>query len=199
MGVSTTGTPATPALPADLQEIIDALSAVEAEAERLVAPLDDEQFNWSPQPGAWSIGQCLDHLNAANAKYFAGLSEAVERARSRGLTRTGPIVSSWFGRRFIAMLEPPVNLKTRAPRAIRPAERRHKAEVWPEFVRQHTHLRRCVADWTDVDLNRAVFPNPLRPIGRVRAGTGLRIMAAHDRRHLWQASRVRAAAGFPRS
>jgi hypothetical protein len=90
-------------------------------------------------------------------------------------------------------------MKTRTLKAIRPADRRHKAEVWPEFVRQHTRFRRCLAAWAQVDLNRAVFRNPLGPFGRLRAGTGLRIMAAHDRRHLWQASRVRGAPGFPRS
>ncbi len=97
------------------------------------------------------------------------------------------------------MTEPPVRMKARAPKNIRPANRRHKAEVWPEFVRQHTHLRHCLPGWASVDLNRAVFPNPLGPFGRLRAGTALRIMAAHDRRHVWQASRVRGSARFPRS
>jgi DinB superfamily len=187
------------AVPADLQEVIDALTAVERDAERIVAPLDDEQFNWSPASGAWSIAQCLDHLNVANARYFGGVTAAVARAEAGGLTRRGPIQSSFLGRWFVAMLEPPVRLKARAPGNIRPARRRHKAEVWPEFVRQHTHMRASIAGWGQVDLNRAVFPNPLARYGRVRAGTGLRIIAAHDRRHVWQASRVRAAEGFPRS
>ena len=192
-------TPVTRELPADLQELVDEFLAVEGDAGRLVEPLDDEQFNWSPRPGAWSIGQCIDHLNVSNRTYFDALSAAVERARAGGLRRTGPITSSWFGRRFVAMLEPPVRMKTRTLKAIRPADRRHKAEVWPEFVRQHTHLRGCIVGWAEIDLNRAVFQNPLGPFGWLRAGTAVRIMAAHDRRHVWQASRVRGAAGFLRS
>jgi hypothetical protein len=200
MGLSTTKSGTAASLPSDLQELADEFLAVEGDAERLVEPLDDEQFNWSPAPGAWSIGQCIDHLNVANRKYFDALSAAVDRTRANGLTRAAPIRSSWIGRRFIAMLEPPAGMKTRAPRAIRPAVApRHKAEVWPEFVRQHTHLRGCLTEWADIDLNRATFPNPLGPFGRLRAGTGLHIMAAHDRRHVWQASRVRGLAGFPRS
>lgn len=192
-------TPATSDLPADLQALVDEFLAVEHEAERLVEPLDDEQFNWSPQTGAWSIGQCIDHLNVTNSRYFDAARAAVERAHADGLTRTGPIASWWLARCFIAMTEPPVKMKGRAPKNIRPANRRHKAEVWPEFVRQHTHLRHCLPGWASVDLNRAVFPNPLGPFGRLRAGTALRIMAAHDRRHVWQASRVRGSARFPRS
>jgi hypothetical protein len=186
-------------VPADLQEVIDALATVEHDAERIVTPLDDEQFNWSPARGSWSIAQCLDHLNAANGRYFGAVTEAVARAQASRLRRREPIQPSLVGRWFIAALEPPVGLKMRAPRYIRPARRRHKAEVWPEFVRQHTHMRASIAGWGHVDLNRAVFPNPLGRYGRVRAGTALRIIAAHDRRHVWQASRVRATDGFPRS
>jgi DinB superfamily len=197
--MSVIGPEARVAVPPDLQELIDALEAVEQDAERIVAPLDDEQFNWSQTPGSWSIAQCLDHLNAANGRYFDAASAAVARAQSAGLTRRGPIASSWIGRRFIAFLEPPVRVKSRATKNIQPARHRHKAEVWPEFVRQHTHMRACIATWGHVDLNLTVFPNPLGRYGRVRAGTALCIIAAHDRRHVWQASRVRAAAGFPRS
>jgi hypothetical protein len=32
----------------------------------------------------------------------------------------------------------------------------------------------------------------------MRAGTGLRIIIAHERRHVWQAWGVREATGFPR-
>jgi len=199
MGPSTRTTNDAAPLPADLQELIDEFLAIEDDAERLVGPLDDEQFNWSPGRGAWSIGQCIHHLNLTNRKYFEALSAAVARAQADGVTRTGPIVSSWIGRRFVAMLEPPVSVRTRTMKDLRPVDRRHKAEVWPEFVRQHTHMRGCVSAWALVDLNRAVFRNPLGPFGRLRAGTGLRIMAAHDRRHVWQASRVRGASGFPRS
>ena len=66
--MSVIGPEARVAVPPDLQELIDALEAVEQDAERIVAPLDDEQFNWSQAPGSWSIAQCLDHLNAANGR-----------------------------------------------------------------------------------------------------------------------------------
>ena len=187
------------ALPAWCTRLLSTLDDCDARASRVAGALTSAQLNWSPRPGAWSIGQCIDHLNVTNRTYFAALSAAVERAHRDGLRRAGPIRSTWFGRRFVAMLEPPVRVKTRTLKAIRPAERRHKAEVWPEFVRQHTHLRRCLESWASVDLNRAVFRNPLGPFGRLRAGTALCIIVAHDRRHVWQASRVRGAAGFPRS
>src|SRR5712691_1940568 len=32
-------------------------------AKKLVAELTDEQLNWQPAPGPWSVGQCLEHLS----------------------------------------------------------------------------------------------------------------------------------------
>lgn len=186
-------------LPADLQALSDEIDAITRRTDALLDPLDDEQLNWSPRPGAWSIGQCIDHLNTINGIYFRGIHHAVERARGAGLSRTGPLRSSPFGRVFVWSLEPPFTVKARAPSKTRPAARRHKVEVWPEFVRFHTHLQGFLAECADVDLNRARFPNPFLPFTWVRAGTGLRIVTAHERRHLWQATRVRESPGFPRS
>ncbi len=89
----------------------------------------------------------------------------------------------------------------KSPSSTRPEDRpRHKAEVWPEFVRFHSHVRAAIASMADVDLNAATFPNPFVPGGlvRMRVGTALRVVAAHERRHLWQAWRVREAEAFPR-
>jgi hypothetical protein len=131
---------------------------------------------------------------------MAAIEGAVGEARRAGLARRGPIASSWAGRTFLAALEPPPRLRVPSPlRARPPLDRRHKAEIWPEFVRFHAHTRASIATMGDVDLNAAMFRNPFagRMI-RMRAGTALRIIAAHDRRHVWQAWRVRGAEGFPR-
>jgi hypothetical protein len=173
-------------LPADLQALAEQVDAILRQTEALLDPLDDEQFNWCPQAGSWSIGQCYDHLNVTNAVYFRGIHDAVRRAERQGWARRGPIQPSLAGRLFVWVLEPPFRLKARAPSKIRPADRRrHKAEVWPEFVRFHAHLQLFLAECAAVDLNRARFPNPFARAVRVRAGTGLQIVLAHERRHLW--------------
>ena len=192
--------PATSTLPQDLNSLVDAWIEIERETDALLAPLDDEQFNWSPLAGRWSIGQCFDHLNIINAEYARHIREAVAAARAAGLGRREPIAPTWFGRRFVASMEPPVRLKIKTARRMRPAPRRLKAEVWPEFVRQHKQLREFVSgDCAGVDLNRARFRNPFVPLVWMRAGTGLNVMTAHDRRHLWQAQMMRELPGFPRS
>ena len=190
----------TATLPPDLRQLVDDWLEIERQTDALVGPLDDEQFNWCPAAGAWSIGQCLDHLNTMNAEYLDRIKTAIFEAKAAGHVRRGPISSTWWGRKFIASQEPPVRMKFRTPGRMRPARRKLKAEVWPEFVRLHGQLRTIVTvDAPRVDLNKARFPNPFVPAVTMRAGTALYALAAHDRRHLAQAQHVRAMAGFPRS
>jgi hypothetical protein len=54
--------------------------------------------------------------------------------------------------------------------------------------------RTCAA--AGLDLRRAVVVSPVTRLFRLPLGGYLAFLAAHDRRHLWQARQVRAAPGF---
>ncbi len=186
-------------LPADLQQILDDIDAADRAGEAIARQVTDEQFHWRPRDGqGWSIAQCLDHLAAVNTLYSTPVQQALDDARARGWTRRGPGAPGFFGRRFIASQEPPVKRRLSAPGRVRPAAAvRSREEIMNAYHHAHTVVRRLIADAADVDINRATFPNPFLKIIRMRVATALRILPAHDRRHLWQAEQVRAAPGFP--
>jgi hypothetical protein len=186
------------ALPADLQDVINQIHESDRAADTLVSGLSDAQFHWQPGDGrAWSIGQCLDHLATANQVYGEAIRNSVDAARARGWRRAGPIASTALGRRFIASLEPPVKHRTRSPQKIQPRSTGSRDDILRAYHESHAFVRQIVVDCAEIDVNRAKFRNPLFPLVRVRAGTGLHVIAAHDRRHLWQADQVRAAPAFP--
>ncbi len=186
-------------LPADLQQILDDIDAADRAGEAIASQVTDEQFNWRPRDGqGWSIAQCLEHLTAVNTLYSTPVQQAVDDARARGLTRRGPGAPGFFGRRFIASQEPPVKRRLSAPGRVRPAAAvRSREEIMSAYHDAHTSVRRLIANAAEVDINRATFPNPFLKIIRMRVATALQTLAAHDRRHLWQAEQVRGAPGFP--
>lgn len=185
-------------IPSDLSRITEALDAVDHQAGQLVADLDDEQFNWQPEEGrGWSIAQCLDHLTATNGLYLDALRAGAARARTADLARRGPIQPGWLARMFINAMGPSARLKFPAPSKARPASRKAKEDVLPAFLRIQEDVRAFAQACADLDLNRAQFANPFISGLRFSVGTGLLVIEAHDRRHLEQAQRVRAAAQFP--
>ena len=178
-------------LPQDLQIIAKALDGADAAADEIAARVTDEELFWQPDGGRrWSIALCLDHLAVANAVYGAAMRGAVEKARSAGWTRQAAAAPGFFGRKFIASLEPPVNRRTSAPAKIRPRPACTRSDILASYHKAHDDLRRLLEDAAAIDINRATFPNPFLPLVRVRVSTGLHVIAAHDRRHLWQAAQV---------
>lgn len=178
-------------LPPDLQQLWDAMDAADRAAEALSARLTDEEFFWQPDEGRrWSVALCLDHLAVANSTYGAAVREAVTSARARGLTRKSPARPGFFGRKFAQSLEPPVRMRTRAPGKIQPKVARTRDEILHAYREAHDEVRRTIAEGASVDVNRATFQNPFIRIVRIRVSTAFHVIAAHDRRHLWQAEQV---------
>lgn len=193
------GTAGTPELPADIQRVLDEIDAADGAADTLAADLSDEQFHWQPDGGAsWSVGQCLEHLAAINELYGTSVQAAVDAARRSGLKRSGPLTPGFFGRKFIASQEPPVKRRLRAPNLVRPRSTLTRAEILRRYHEAHDQVRRTIRAAAEIDANRATFRNPFLKILRVKVATGLFVIAAHDRRHLWQAERVTARPDFPR-
>jgi hypothetical protein len=182
-------------VPADIRELQDQLQAAEREAEALVAGLSEAQGAGRAEDGSWSIAECLDHLATANRVYLRAMQEPANRARTRGQYRRRPARPGWVGRLFVTTLEPPPKWWSRrkAPRRIRPRAAPPLAEAFASFVTSHADVRAFLRAHADLDLAGVRFPNPFVRGIRFSLATGLHVIAAHDRRHLWQARRVRRA------
>ena len=178
-------------LPPDLQQILDAIDATDKAGAAIAARVTDEEFQWKPDDGRrWSIAECLDHLAVINTLYSAAVRSGMEQARKNGWTRKGAVEPGFFGKKFVASQEPPVKMKLRAPQRVQPKPMRSRQEVMLAYHDAHNEVRRLIAECASIDTNRATFSNPFVPILRIRVSTGLHVMPAHDRRHLWQAEQV---------
>jgi len=172
------------------------LDAADARAAALMRGLTVAQINWTPRPGSWSIGQCLEHLCLSNEVYAEPMLEAL------GDQATGPVDEirpGWFGRWFIRRYIEPTTQATRAraPTKIVPIVPQLDPSILDRFVRSNVAIRRVMAHAHGHDVNRVRFRNPFVPLIRFTVGTGLQIIARHNHRHLLQAERVKQSPGFP--
>lgn len=172
----------------DLQSVEEALAANEKAARDVVAGLTGTQLDLQPG-GRWSILQCIEHVTIANRAYTQAIAKSLNNNHR---SRRGAITPSAGGRWFLNQLEPPVKKKVRAPAKIVPNSGKTGAEILGAFDQSHAEIRNLIPLASTRDLNAIKFRNPLFPLLRVRIGTGLLIMAAHERRHLWQAGNVKA-------
>ena len=114
-------------------------------------------------------------------------------ARAKRRLRRSPALPGVVGRWFIAWLEPPVRpaLKKKAPVIIRPRPAPPLADALASFLLSQEEVRAYVLEVADLDLAHVTFVNPFVHGVRFSLATGLHVIAAHERRHLWQAWNVR--------
>jgi len=189
----------TTSLPDDLREILAQLEASDREAHTLLHDLNEEQLNWRPDERSWSIAQCLDHLNETNRIYLAPILDAIGKARKAGSVRRGPVRPGFLGRWFVSWMEPPPKRKVPAPGKLVPALRKGRAELLEDWRRTQAELSAVLHEAAGVDLNATRFVNPFLSVIRFSVGAGFQVIAAHERRHLWQAEQVRRRGEFPQS
>lgn len=188
--------PVSAPFPSDLQALADALDAAERDARRLAEGLTEAQGTWREAAGAWSVAECLDHLGVGNHVYLGAMQPAAARALDDGRMRRGPARPGLVGGWFVAYLEPPARagLRTKAPPAIRPRPSPSLADALAAFLASQDEARTFLRTYAGIDLAGVRFPNPFVRGVRFSLATGLHVIAAHERRHLWQAWRVRRAA-----
>ncbi len=186
------------ALPPEFQRMLDDIDEADRRGAAIAASCSDEQFYWRPQNGdGWSIAQCLDHLGVMNVVYGTAIREGIEAARRRGSTRHESAKPGYLGGKFVQSMEPPVTRRLRAPRKGTPAPMKERQIILDGYRAGHDLTRQVIAEAATIDANRARFKNPFVPLIRFSIATGLFVIAAHDRRHLWQAEQVTRAPGFP--
>jgi len=184
-------------LNSDLQDVLGQLTRVTEDAQKLCSGLSDQQFNWR-QAGRWSISECLEHLNLADANDATSLKAVIEDAARRGLRSAGPFrygkVSTWF----VGTVEPPAKHKVKAVKSLVPQPNLAVRDVLPKFLETHERLARVIELANGIDLVKVKVPAPVGPF-KLPLGQKFRLIAGHDRRHLYQAWEVRKDPAFPRS
>jgi hypothetical protein len=177
------------------QRLLASLASSDQRAATLARPLSVAQLNWRADQSTWSVGQCLDHLRAANDVYGAAIGSALTGTGSGPVNEITP---GWFGRYFIrTVIEPSPNTrKQKAPAKIVPIAT-VDATILDQFLHSNEQTRQLIARAQSFDVNRLRFKNPFVAWIRFTVGTGLEIIAKHEERHLLQAERIRAHANFP--
>ena len=171
------------------------LRAADDRARDVVRDLTPQQLNWQPSPGAWSVGQCLEHLCVSNDIYLGPIAESLDGQQPNAVDE---ITLGWFSRKFIRDYIAPSDKKAKAPAKIAPGSSSVDVAILDRFLRGNENTRRLVQAASRFDVNRIRFRNPFVPLLRFTVGTGFEILSKHESRHLLQAERVKALSGFPR-
>jgi hypothetical protein len=161
------------------------------EAQGLTKGLTEAQFNWRPKSDQWSIEECLAHLTAVGQAEVEAVEKAVDQAKAKGITGTGPFEFPAWERFILRETEPPVRHQMPAPQRFVPIHGQPVTGVLPTFLHVQRQFAIQIEKADGLDLRRVKVPTPISRLFRLSLGTTIAQAAAHERRHLAQARRVR--------
>jgi hypothetical protein len=182
-----------------VSKLLDENTANLKKAESLTAGLSATQINWHPQPGKWSIGQNLDHLNVIYNQDLDTIANSIVDARTKGITGSGPFRYGWLSSWFVKSMEPPTKRKFKAPKFYAPSPDVDPAKTLADYRRNTARLAELIKKSDGLDLARAKTPMAMPKWAKMPLGARLSLLTTHDRRHLWQAEQVRNDLNFPKA
>lgn len=151
---------------------------------------DTDQLTRRPAEDAWSAAECIDHLNATARLYLEPLGEAIADARSRGETGGRPDGRTLIGRVVAWAMEPPPRLKVGTFGELEPAAEHDPAELAATFAGLHGRLVDQMNGAADLDRKKVKVQSLLDSRLKLSLDDWYAFIAAHGRRHLWQAERA---------
>lgn len=175
----------------ELEQYRQQFEEVKEAAKELTSGLTESQFNWRPAPDQWSIEECLSHLTMVGQWEVAALERSIEKARSRGLTGKGPFQYGPIDRYIVHMSGPPVRLQMPASKRFVPLHGQPVTAILPTFLHVQSQFLLNLDRAEGLDLARVKVPMPLSRFLRMSLGMTFAQAAAHERRHIEQARRVR--------
>ena len=188
----------TPLIP-QLRELESEFREISREARALGDGLSHEQLNWRPGSGQWSIAECLGHLNMMGSEPLASVDAGIRDARSRQWYSQGPFRIGFFAERLIRATEPPVRWKRSAKHKFVPPSDQPIGLVVPGILDLQEQLIARLGLANGLNLARIRVTAPGRPLLRLNFYELLVFLAAHERRHLEQAWRVRRDRRLPKT
>jgi hypothetical protein len=171
-----------------LEAVDGELRAATERARRLLSGRDPALLSRSPAAGAWSAVQCLAHLNITTEVYLPILAGALERApAAAGEPHFG---IGLLPRLLLWSLEPPYRQRTRTIPTWEPGQPQAPRAVLGTFEELQGRLSEVLRRFDGRALDQVLLESPFDKRLKYNVYAAFRILAAHQRRHLWQAERA---------
>jgi hypothetical protein len=173
------------------QKLETDIMAVRERLTKVVRPLDAGKMSQRPEPGAWSIGEVLEHLCVSDELYEPKMRKLIAGARRDAAAPARGWKSSFLGGLIAGGLEKQVKIK--ALKVFLPSES-PRSGVLDAFLAMQLSVISMMDEAASVDWNKVRIGSVAMPwfAPKMNIGDAFRIHAVHSARHAGQIERVAA-------
>ncbi len=167
-----------------------------------VSKMSENQLNWVPNPGVWSIAQVLAHLNEYGRYYYPTFERKIDNTRFKSTKEA--FMSSPLGRSAWKSMKlgnaNNIKRKFRAQKSYNPSldPSLVKGDEVSTFIEQQNSFLSIIEKAQTVNFRRVKIPISISKIVRLRLGDALLFVAYHNQRHIQQIKNLIASPNFPK-
>jgi len=177
----------TTSLPPQLDAYAEAFLHTTVGARNLLLYTNEEVLHKRPSPTNWSAVECLVHLNLSTTAMLPGIRQAI--AAAPAARENHRYRMDLPGRLLAWSLEPPAILKMKTSEIAQPQASGDARVVLEEFEWLHGELSQLLHESAGKKIDSQRLKSPFANV-HYNAFSAFAIIAAHDRRHLWQARKA---------
>jgi hypothetical protein len=160
------------------------------ELELLLAIRKDSELLTRLGPNSWSVAECLDHLTQTTRTFLPAIEAAMAAAPKLKIDRrlrTGILPSL-----FIRHLNPPYRIRFKVLPQLAPHSP-DASTALASFIESQSQLLMILNSAAGLAIDKVRIKSPV--YGRISYNIygALRMLAAHQRRHIWQISQILTA------
>ncbi len=178
------------ALPPQLATVKEEFLLARERARRICHRMDEAVWSRRPATGGWSVGECITHLNITSEQYMPLLDDAIRRGRERDLTARGPFRLGFMGWALVRYMEPPYKMKSKTTTPFEPVHVESMDQTLERFDYLQQELQARVDRAAGLSLERLKIASPFASRVKYNLYAAFCVIAAHQRRHLWQAEQT---------
>jgi hypothetical protein len=191
------GVPAQPGASAfQLASLLEQFHRATRDAHTLVLGRAADDLTSRLHPGSWSATECLDHLARTTLSFLPAISRAIAAAPQLAANR--PLRTGTIALLLIRNLEPPYRLRYKVIPELVPQEKGFEA-AWSNFEKSQSQLSEAVQSAIGFAIDKVQVRCPVYARISYNVYGAFRMLAAHQRRHLWQMQQILTALDRKRS
>ena len=167
------------------------LEDLKASVKNLTEDLSEEKFNTKPAPDRWSVAECISHLTATWNPYKKILTEAIAENQNSSFKNPDNFKPRFIMKKFTEMMEPPYKFKMKTFAQFVSGEKLSKQQTINKFNEGIDETVNFIHACENVDIKKTIIVSPVSKIIKYQLGELFPFLAAHARRHIWQAENVK--------
>ncbi|TAE16787.1 MAG: DinB family protein [Bacteroidetes bacterium] len=148
-------------------------------------------LNAKPEPTAWSVLECLEHLNLYANYYHRAIEDALHKLPKKASPTAHKI--SWVGRQGVSAVSPQNTRKQKAYSRMKPVTSTLDRYVLEHFAQHQQDLVRLLQDAQYKDINKKAIPLEFFKWIKLNIGDTFLFLVVHMERHLQQVLRTKKA------